>query len=179
MKTIACLGLIFSLTFLGGCGYTTKSILAPGIKSICIDNFANGIDLSREITDKRADYSYRPGLETDITRGVIDRFLFNGRLDIKSRENADLVLTGKLTDFRQFPLSYDNEENVEEYRIEIFVEVELSDRRDGKLLWKESSFMGQTSYTVSGPHAKSEEEAIKLAVKDLAVRIVERTVEAW
>ena len=63
--------------------------------------------------------------------------------------------------------------------MEIQVDVELYNNTAGKTMWSEKNFMGQTSYTITGPNSKTESEALRMAVKDIAQRIVERTVEAW
>ncbi|MFH1878736.1 MAG: LPS assembly lipoprotein LptE [Candidatus Omnitrophota bacterium] len=163
----------------GGCGYTASSLLPEGMDSIHVNSFVNKIDPAREVSDKRASYSYQPGLETDITRAVIDGFIFDRHLTIEREESSALLLKGTLTDFRLLPLSYDKNDNVVEFRIEIFVNLELYNNRTNELMWRENSFMGQSTYNISGPNMKTESEAIRDAVKDLSLRIVERTVEAW
>jgi hypothetical protein len=168
------------LIFLGGCGYTSASLLPSDVKSIHVTNFSNKIDPAREVSDRRMAYLYRPGLETEITRAAIDGFIFDGYLQIKSRKEADLMLKGELVDLQQYPLSYSaGGGNVEEYRVELMVDLECYDNRSGELMWKEKRFMGQSTYDTSGREAKTEAEGVTLAVKDLARRIVERTVEAW
>ena len=88
---------------------------------------------------------------------------------------------GKLTAHRH-PLNnyrmYKNED-VEEYRITISVSLTLWDFAEDKAVWTESSFSGDTTYFTTGPLAKSEGTAVEDAIKDLARRIVERTVENW
>ena len=68
---------------------------------------------------------------------------------------------------------------MEEYRIKLTVSMQLEDASRGALLWTEKSFVGETTYRVSGSGAKSESAAIRDAISDLARRIVERTIEAW
>ena len=171
--------LAVSLLLTGGCGYTTTSLLPPELDSIHIDNFINKIDPTREISNRRSTYFYFPGLENDITRSVIDGFIFDRHLDIKSKKDATLLMEGQLVDLQQYPLSYNKNEDVVEYRIEIYVNIKLYNNRSGKLMWEEDKFMGWSSYDVTGPNATTESGGIKKAVKDLAQRIVERTVEAW
>ncbi|MDD5633675.1 MAG: LPS assembly lipoprotein LptE [Candidatus Omnitrophica bacterium] len=174
------LSIVFAcLVLTGGCGYTTRAILPENQKSIHVDNFVNGIDFNKEISNRRPEYSYWPGLETNITKTVIDNFLLDKSLMVKSETEADLLLKGTLKEFRQFPLSYDNNDNVEELRVEIYVDLELYDNHTNQLLWKESGFMGQTDYTVNGPKTESESEAVNAAAKDLSQRILERIVESW
>ncbi|MFH1837119.1 MAG: LPS assembly lipoprotein LptE [Candidatus Omnitrophota bacterium] len=180
MNKIIKLIVAVSITFLmTGCGYKTGTLLPSELGSIHVKNFTNSIDVTREISDRRSGYSYRPGLETDITRTVISEFIFDGNLTVKPADKATLTLEGGLIDFRQYPLSYDDKDNVEEFRIELLVELKLINNLTKETMWKESSFMGEADYTVTGSNSKTEEEALKEAVKDLSERIVERTVEAW
>ena len=66
--------------WLVGCGYTTRSMISDKFKTIYVAPFINKIDITKE-TDTAHRYKiYRPTLETDITKSVIDRFLFDGNL---------------------------------------------------------------------------------------------------
>ena len=118
-------------------------------------------------------------MEADITREVIDRFIFDGNYQVKDESQAHFTLDGQLIDFRREPLRYDTSENVTEYRLRVSVDLEFHDNTNGKLLWKESNFAGESTYRTSGQFAKSESTATRQAIKDLANRIVERTVENW
>ncbi|MCK4852576.1 MAG: hypothetical protein KAS86_05605, partial [Candidatus Omnitrophica bacterium] len=71
-----------------GCGYTASSLLPDGMDSIHVNNFVNEIDPTREISDKRSGYSYSPGVENEITRAVIDGFIFDRQLDVDTENNA-------------------------------------------------------------------------------------------
>ncbi len=179
MRPVVTFLLFLCFVVTSGCGYTTSSLLPPELDSIYVANFANKIDIGAQVSNRRVDYTYRPGLENDITRAVIDQFIFDRALDVKRQDEATLSLKGELTSFRQFPIIYNTDDDVEAYRIEILVNMELYNNLKGELMWRETSFMGQTEYTVEGPNAKTEPEAIQDAVKDLAKRIVERTIEAW
>lgn len=165
--------------FVSGCGYTTSSLLPPELDSIYVEPFANKIDPAAQISNKNSSYIYMPNTEYDITRTTIDEFIFDRHLAIKSEKKASMTLEGELTAIKLFPLSYDGADNVTEFRMCIYVNLKLYDNLNGKILWQENSFMGETSYDVSGPNAKTQEDARKYAVRDLAQRIVERTVEAW
>lgn len=179
IRLIGSLTLILFVSFSAGCGYTSTSMLPPELDSIHVDNFVNNINPAQEVSDKRASYSYWPDLENQITRAVIDGFIFDRHLEVESEKEAALLLKGELISFRQFPLSYDGGQNVIELRIEIIVDLELYDERTGKLMWKETSFMGWSSYNLSGENTKSEADGVQLAVQDISQRIVERVVENW
>lgn len=178
-KDLFFVSLILTFITFCGCGYTTHSILPAGDASIHIDNFANKIDVTKEISERRIYYAYRPGMESDITREIIDRFIFDGNYKIKDAVRAHFLLKGELVDFTREPLRYDANDNVIEYRISIVVDIELYDLEKKDLIWREKSFAGESTYRTSGQFAKSENTAEKEAIEDLARRIVERTVEDW
>ncbi len=165
-----------------GCGYTTRSMISNKFHTIYITPFVNKIDITKE-TDTGYKYRiYRPMLETDITKKVTNKYLFDGNLRPVKTETADLILKGELVEFRRDPLRYTNNDEVEEYRINILVNLSLWDKKENKLVWQENNFTGDytyfTSFTTSGT-PKSEDVAVNEALDDLARRIVERTVEQW
>ncbi|NQU95940.1 MAG: hypothetical protein HQ549_06940 [Candidatus Omnitrophica bacterium] len=170
---------ILSLVFLYGCGYTSHSVLPSGEATVHVGNFVNKIDTTREISNDRVYFAYRPGLETDITRAVIDKFMIDGNYEIKDEKSAHFLLTGELVNFRREPLRYDASENVIEYRLHIAVDIKLYDLKKESIVWRENNFAGESTYRTTGQFAKSESAAITDAVKDLARRIVERTVLNW
>lgn len=168
--------ILFSVS---GCGYTTRSLLPSNFKSIYIDNFTNSINITAEQSNLRMYRGYRPGMEVNLTKTVIDKFLSDGNLKVVSEPSADLILKGGLVDFKRDALRYDANDNVEEYRIKLMVNMELEDSKSGKTVWKEKDFAGETTYRTSGSLAKSESSAVTDAITDIARRIVERTIEAW
>lgn len=56
-------------------------------------------------------------------------------------------MRGELIDFKRDPLRYDTNDNIEEYRIKLIVNMELIDADTGESLWKENGFAGEkTTY---------------------------------
>ena len=179
MKRTILIFYALALTLVSGCGYTTGSLLPSHLKTVYVDNFANKIDISTEPSDRYVYEMYRSGMESDITKTVIDRFIFDGNLSIVGLEEADLVLTGELTSYTREPLRYDASDNVEEYRALVSVNIKLKDTSTGKFMWKENGFTGESTYWITGPLTKSEDSAVQAAIQDLAERIVEKTTEGW
>lgn len=183
----AILSTVFCLltTAICGCGYTTRSMLYGNYNTIYIAPFINKVDITQESYSANKYRIYRPMLETDITKKVINRYLFDGNLKPKKEEGADLVLKGELIEYRKDPLSYNNDsDNVTEYRINIYVNISLWDTKENKLLWEEKNFNGNYSYFTSEDENSAnikvpESTAVNNAIEDLARRIVERTVEQW
>jgi hypothetical protein len=170
---------------LTGCGYTTRSMLSGKYNTIYVAPFLNKVDITQESYSANKYRIYRPMLETEITKKVINRYLFDGNLKLAKEPVADLVLKGELIEYRKDPLSYTaNTENVTEYRINIYVNLSLWDVKENKLLWQENNFNGNYSYfTENNVNATSvivpEATAVDNAIEDLSRRIVEHTVEQW
>jgi len=177
MKKILQLFLVIVLTLsLTGCGYSTRSLLPSNLKAIYIEPFKNKVSY----IDESIRNLYLPLLEVKVTNAVVDRFLFDGNLDIKDADQADLILKGELLNFERHPLRYiENTEDVEEYRINIVVSLVLWDTQDEEVVWEEPSFVGDTTYFTTGTLTKSEATAVEDALVDLARRVVERTIENW
>jgi len=171
--------IICTLVFLCGCGYVTRSVISTGDASVYVDNFVNKIDITQEISDEKPYYAYRPAVESDITRAIIDRFIFDGNYRIKESESAHFMLKGELVDFRRDPLRYDTNENIIEYRISVAVNMEFQDLKEKALLWQERNFAGESTYRTTGEFAKSENVAVEEAITDLARRVIARAVENW
>jgi hypothetical protein len=165
-----------------GCGYTTRSLISDKYKTIYITPFTNKIDITLD-SDAGDKYElYRPHLESEITKAVSNRYLFDGNLKPVRESNANMILEGELAQFRKDPLRYaDNSDNVLEYRVNIVVNLKMWDNTgpEKQILWEENGFTGETSYFVTGTQAISEDQAIQNSIIDLARRIVERTVEQW
>ncbi len=169
-----------SLALLGGCGYSTHSAFVSQYRTIYVEPFINKVDFTQEKYIANKYRTYKPLLETDVTRAVVDRYLFDGNLKPVPMENARLILKGEVTQFRRDPLRYQSDnETVAEYRINIVVNMSLRDVQEDKILWEENGFTGDSTYFTSGSSAKSDDQATQDAITDLARRIVERTVEAW
>ena len=163
-----------------GCGYTTRPGLATHLKTVYVKPFTNKIDLTQLMTsgnDHLATYRHR--MEVDLTNAVINRYQFTGLLRPASADRADCRLEGDLIAFRRDALRYDASQQVEEWRLNIVVNLRFFDQTTKTLLWEEGGFTGDTTYFAIGASAESEAKAIDRATTDLARRIVERSVENW
>ncbi len=167
-------GLMLSTVLvLPACGYSTRSSLSAHIKTVAVVLFVNKIDFQ---SGKPS--SYVPLLEVKAHDAVVNQFLFDGNLRIAETQSADLVLKGDLIGYSRSALRYTDNDDVQEYRISVTMRLTMTDHL-GQVLWQEPSFTGEASYFLTGSGATSESTAVENAIKDLAKRIVERTVEDW
>jgi len=162
-----------------GCGYTTRSMISSQYRTIYITPFTNKIEFIAKSDTGNKYKIYRPHLETDVTKAVIDRYILDGNLRVVEKDKADLILNGDLQEFRRDPLRYDDDDNVTEYRLNIVVNISLLDAKDDRKVWEENNYTGDFSYFVTGYQAISEDKAVADSIQDLARRVVERTVEQW
>jgi outer membrane lipopolysaccharide assembly protein LptE/RlpB len=160
------LSLVLSLViFLSGCAYTLKTILPEHIKKIAIPTFKNK--------------TFHYGLEETLTDVAIREFIVDGRLRVGRKETADALLSGEITHYNREPLSYDNENIVEEYKIRILVDVAFRDLTTGEVLWKEKEMEGEATYSVRIEPIETEQEGLERAIEELARKIVSRAIEGW
>lgn len=179
-----CMYLVPCTLFLAGCGYTTRSMISSKYRYIYITPFVNKVDFTQETAVASKYKIYRPMLETEITKAVINKYIFDGNLKSKEKDSADLVLKGELVEFRKDPLRYSESDEIDEYRLNILVNISLWDNRENRMLWEEKNFTGDFTYfpvtsTLINVVKKSDDQAVVDAVKDLARRVVERTVDQW
>ena len=179
MKKIRLLLTVFvGLPLLAGCGYTATRILPSYYRTIYVESFQNAIPITQE-TSERGFITNYPELEEKVTQGVINRFLFDGNLRIINKpDQADLVLTGKILDFYRQPIRRENDDTVQEYRLNLSASVTLRDKQ-GKLLLEEPTLVGDTTYSLTGASAKSEVAAVDDLITDFSRRIVEWVIEYW
>lgn len=168
-----------------GCGYTTRPGLAANLRTVYVKPFANKIDFTQLTSADGRFPLYRHRMEVDLTNEVISRYQFTGLLRPSPVDKADCRLEGELVEFRKDPLRYDASQQVEEWRLNLVVNLKFYDQtaKDESgaplLLWEEERFTGDTTYFALGTNAQSESAALSQAITDLARRIVERSVENW
>ena len=149
------------------------------MRTVYIKPFVNKIDITQLGANTQEFPLYRHGMEADLTNAVIRRYQFTGLLRSGGAERADTRLEGELVEFRKDPLRYNASQQVEEWRLNVVVNLRFYNRNEAEPLWEESRFTGDTTYFALGANAEAEATALSRATEDLAKRIVERTVENW
>ena len=171
--------LLSAACLLASCGYSARPGLASHLRTVYVKPFANRIDLTQLTNDYEHFPLYRHGMEVDLTKAVEDRFQFTGLLRLARPDKADSRLEAELMEFRRDALRYDANQNVEEWRLSVVLNVKFYDLRLGEAAWAEDHLTGDTTYFATGANTESEATALDRAIKDTARRIVERTVENW
>ena len=179
---LMCVG-VLSLT---GCGYTTHSSLDEKYQTIHVAPFQN---LTKEY-----------GLQAPLTNAVTRKFEVDGRLQVVSEDNADLLLEGVIRNYALKGVIYDRKDEFTQYLCVVTAGARVIDRKNGEVVWQEPSMSGGTSYytrtagkssdrlrgnaEVFLPAVRSfvsdeENRGASEALEQLASDIFYRTVEPW
>lgn len=127
-----------SVLLLSACGYRLqgRSDALPGdVRSLYVEIFRND--------------SYEPFLEDAVTNEVVGRFARHDRLEIvEDAAQAEGILSGRIVGYSNSALSYDQDDNIAEYRSRMTVEAVLRRVGNGEVLWK-GSVVWQEDYASS------------------------------
>ncbi len=167
------LGILAGVSLLiSGCGYTQKTTLPRGMKTIYVDTVRNEVPVDQV-------YAYHPGLEMMITNAILRRLEQDGNLRIVRSEDADVLLRASMVGFEQHGVRFNTLEGVEEFRLFIVLQMKLLDAKNNELIWEEPNFTGDAEYFVSAVRSIARGEAAERAVNRLARNVVDRIVEDW
>jgi len=158
------------LVLLAGCGtYRFSSSLLPShIRTV-------GVPLMENRTDRR-------DLATALADSLVEAFIDDNTLKVANERDADAVVEGAIVDYRRTPFTYDVNENVQTYRVEIVLEARFVDVRKNQLIWEEKALSQWDTYnfvSVGGQPAEDEETAIGRVLGKLTDDILNRSVEGW
>jgi len=180
MKRYALLLLLNLL--LVGCGYHFRA-----------DGEPVGIQLESLAIPLFSSTSSEVGFEADFTKVIRQEFISHGRVPLVPEEKAQAVLIGKIQEIRADPLTYRSQDFAvggytstytvtKSRKLRVRLEVQLMDRRSGKVIWREAGMEDQASYSVSGDPLEtrhSERQALERLAGRLAKRIYLRTMERF
>jgi len=146
-----------------GCGYSTKSLINRDISSIHIPVFEND--------------TFRRGIEFGLTKAVKDEIMSKTNLRIASKDNADTILHGTVTDFTERIITHGFRDSIVEAEMTLFVDIQLVDRRTGRVLVHKKGIRQATGYIVR--RGETLESASAEGVVDLAETIVNLLAKKW
>ena len=151
------------LALITGCGYTTKSLISRNINSIFIPIFGN--------------YTFRSGLEFDLTTALKDEIMSKTKLRIVRKDNADTILTGKIVTVTEGVITSNARDNIIENQVTISVNIALMDRRTGRELISMDGLSNKAEYIVT--RGENINTATQECLAGLAEKIVYQLEEKW
>jgi outer membrane lipopolysaccharide assembly protein LptE/RlpB len=153
---------------LGGCGYTLRGTLPPHIKTIFVPIFRNR--------------TQEPGIESVVTRAVVEGFSTNGRLRVVSREQADAILDGEVIGYTIASVAFDRDANVRLYRLIVTVNLRLRDVRENTIIFQQDGVREQADFRVQDVVSQTisrEETAVRVAATEIGRAIVSLTISRF
>ena len=151
------------LLLISGCGvYSFSGSGLSGIKTIATPLFDN----------QTQEY----GLREALTEEIAERFVQDNTLKVVNERSADSILRGVITKYEREAHTFDEEENIEEYIVRIWVEVTFEEKKGKKIIWKEDNLLGWGIYSAQD---ETEEMGKERAIEKLAEDIVNKTVKGW
>src|SRR5512138_1697206 len=110
---------------LTGCGYTVQkgSGPFPG-RSLHVGMFANS--------------TYQPDVEGKLRLSLVDELAISSPGRLVDVNHADLLLTGDVESLIIENAGFSSQDKAAIYRIVLTVQARVSDRKNGKILWKTS-----------------------------------------
>jgi hypothetical protein len=168
--------------FFTGCGYSFRAT-----------GEAMGIDLESMAIPMIESTSSDIGFEADFTRVIREEFIRNSKVPLVSTEDAQTVLSGRVTDIRTEALGYDlvqkpvNEvattyEETRRRMLRVKVDMEFTDRKTGKTIWQEKDLEEKASFVVDRDPLVTqfnEKQTLEIIADRLAKRIFLRTMERF
>lgn len=140
--------------------------LPAGVHSVAIPIFGN--------------QTLQTGIESDLTRALVDRFVSARQLSLTSQSEADAVLSGTVKSFVISPTAVTlGTQAATEYRATLTIEATFKRQQDGQVLWK-GEMSEWRNYPVASDPAVTEankQEAIRQASDLLAKKLYEMLLE--
>jgi len=147
---------------LAGCGvYSFSGSMGSGIETIAVPVFEN----------KSVEF----GIAEELTSGVIDEFVSDNTLKVIPKSNADAILSGTIARYDRVAYTYDENDQVQEYKVNITVSVNLS-KSDGTIVWEEAAL---NAYGIYSADNETEEDGKARAIAKVAEDIVNLTIRDW
>lgn len=159
--------LLLTLLALSGCAYQVGPVGKPGYRSVAVPMFRNK--------------TVKTQLEAPVTNAIIKRLQADGSLQVTWEADADIVVTGTVTDFDRAVLRTQVQDTraPREYRLRLTANIEVRDRRTGKLVMPATALTGQADAFLGSDLQSAEQQAVPLMADDLARQVVSRLTERW
>lgn len=115
------------------------------------------------------------GLSEALTKGIIDGLVEDNQVKVEDASTAEAILNGRVLDYQRKAYTFDQNDQVKEYMVEIYVAADLVKRDGTGSVWNAASIRGFGSYGADTVETVGQERAIRKITED----IINRTVKSW
>lgn len=160
MTTVVSRTFIVSLLLLVslGCGYRTLGSgkeamgMPGGVRTLSIPFFTN--------------LTGRPDVETVITSALVSEFM--NTVEIVPPGKGEAVMEGVIKKYRVRPVSFTQNDIVNEYRLTVVFSVRIVRTSDGELLWEDKHVKDYEDFVVNPDNVISTKDAERSALEKIA-----------
>jgi outer membrane lipopolysaccharide assembly protein LptE/RlpB len=163
-------GLIVAVAALafGACGYSLRGTLPSHVRTVAVPIFVNRTS--------------EPGVESIITRAVVQAFATNGRLKVVRLADADAILEGEVMSYSVSAIAFDETLNVQQYRLVVVLNLRMRDVRRNDVLFQQNGVAEQADFRIQGPVSATiarEETALGQAAGEIGRDIVSLALDRF
>ena len=157
---------ILALILSGCAGYRVGSTLDKSIKTVSL-SIINKTD--------------EPSIEVAVMKALRAELQMDGRLEVRSQNEADVVLSVTLKKFDLHALSFQRKQGslAREYRMTMTASAVLSDAETGKVILENPVVLGESDFPYGADLTSTKRSALPDAAGDLARKVVSTVVTAW
>jgi outer membrane lipopolysaccharide assembly protein LptE/RlpB len=157
---------VFALILSGCAGYRVGSTLDKSIKTVSL-TIVNKTD--------------EPSIEVAVMKALRAELQMDGRLEVRSQNEADVVLSVTLTKFDLEALAYVRHQDslAAEYRLTVTASAVLSDAETGKVILENPAVRGESEFPYAADLTTTKRRGLPEAAGDLARKVVSTVVTAW
>lgn len=149
-----------------GCAYSFRSgALPPDVRSVTVSPIQNEAAV------------IIPNLTQNFAEALRQKFISQSPLTLAS-EKGDLVLYGRITDFKVAPVAIQGTQQAAQNRLSITVYIRCVSARHPELNW-EQSFMNFADFPAAQPLSAVQDALISDICERIAQDIVNKTLSFW
>ena len=111
-----------------------------------------------------------------LTEGITNGLVTENIIDVTDPSRAAGILKGNVLSYKRSAYSYQADESVQEYLVEITIKAELSPKDGGEPIWSEAALRGWGVYAAD---SEDETDGQNRAIDKLTEEIIDRTVKGW
>jgi len=117
------------------------------------------------------------GIKEKLTDAIIEEITRDNSMKIANESMANAIVYGKIISVTDQAYDYNADEQVQSYRVNVTVEVEVRDVKKAAPMWKEQ--WRQWGEYVIDPGTDARQEGIQAAIKKIAEDVLNKTVSGW
>ncbi|MBI3661878.1 MAG: hypothetical protein HY234_02365 [Acidobacteria bacterium] len=116
------------------------------------------------------------GLPETLTRGIINGFVQDNQVKIDNASAAEAVLSGRIVDYKRKAYTFDENDHVSEYIVEIWVSADLTRKTGSQAVWTVDRLRGFGTYKAD---SENEHQGQERAIAKITEDLLNRTIKSW